>query len=762
MIVRINENNSDKYRQLFTEAYEFLEGLNNGSVTSGRGQFSSLAEYYGHIADLFDQQKYEYIMVPLDEEPFEINLNTRIITVPKSFSKCASVQTDVLAETIIFVSDRYFDYMDLANTEIYVQWTAPDGVKGATRVEMKDIESEPGKIKFAWPLNDAITKVPGVVKFAVRFFRIAEDMDNNDGTSKELVYSLNTLDAEIIIKAALQPEGPSKVEKPISENLFRRAIVNSNYSAVGVNPPVQPIYAEPGVDIAVLEEDKDGNDIIVPISNVTDEVVYIKVNNMTIEKFVAGKYFILVDNKYVKATEFNENETYFIEIMQGVKYVGLKNDTITLYVQAIAADTGEISYKWYYQAQDGKYNDKPYDCENYPEIGTFGTVNHETYIEVKNPQNVAHERYYEKKADGAYEEYTTRPIESGKTLYEKYSALTVPSSVGVTGLYHAAAWNTIHASGYVKVDNLTEDRFDTGEYYIKNNNGQYVAANSFNSKETYYMFVNESLTTKLPTESSDCLLPGPREIVISKDLADGAIFAAPEGSEDLIVKLDVEIKNDNYNPVISYDWRTSDVSEDNVFTNMDNAVNSIGNKNSYTVTEFIKNGLDDGWYGVAVTSELNRKKETKYSNIIKVTHKPKPPRLTFQEPEYVSVKEEPVTFKVVVDPEYLNINNKLLSDKIDYVWQMMIPDHTWTTVTGAEAGITIDENDKSAITIDNKFSYTFATFRCLVINELNGAKTIFDHSNDFIPENNKMGEFVKEPPYVYEDQKYFDFTVKNY
>jgi hypothetical protein len=59
-------------------------------------------------------------MVPLDEDPFIIDLNTRSITVPTSFSKCASVQTDMLAETIIFVVDRYFDYMDLANTEIYV------------------------------------------------------------------------------------------------------------------------------------------------------------------------------------------------------------------------------------------------------------------------------------------------------------------------------------------------------------------------------------------------------------------------------------------------------------------------------------------------------------------------------------------------------------------------------------------------------------------------------------------------------------------
>jgi hypothetical protein len=120
MIVQKNASNSDKYNELFANAYKFLESLNNGSVPAGKERFSNLAEYYGHIADLFDQQKYEYIMVPLDEDPFKIDLNTRKIDVPKSFSKCASVQTDILAETIIFVVDRYFDFMDLANTNIYV------------------------------------------------------------------------------------------------------------------------------------------------------------------------------------------------------------------------------------------------------------------------------------------------------------------------------------------------------------------------------------------------------------------------------------------------------------------------------------------------------------------------------------------------------------------------------------------------------------------------------------------------------------------
>ena len=94
MIVTLNNSNSDKYLNLFTEAYEYLKELDNGYVDLDKERFSSLAEYYSHMADFFENQKYKYVMLPLDEDPFLIDLNTRNITVPTSFNKCASVQKD--------------------------------------------------------------------------------------------------------------------------------------------------------------------------------------------------------------------------------------------------------------------------------------------------------------------------------------------------------------------------------------------------------------------------------------------------------------------------------------------------------------------------------------------------------------------------------------------------------------------------------------------------------------------------------------------
>lgn len=185
-----------------------------------------------------------YTMLPLDEEVFEINADTRTIKVPASFSKSAGMQKDHMAEMIVFTIDRYFDYMDLANTTIYVQWTAGN-VEGASLVhrDLYDLETIPGKIRFGWPLTSNITANPGLVKFSVRFFRANEN--------KEVVYSFNTLTAEITIKPSLQPEinADANVDSPMDDNLFKNAIVNSMYAAEGVTLPMNPEFGNPGLNL---------------------------------------------------------------------------------------------------------------------------------------------------------------------------------------------------------------------------------------------------------------------------------------------------------------------------------------------------------------------------------------------------------------------------------------------------------------------------------------------------------------------------------
>lgn len=158
----------------------------------------------------------KYTKLPLDEPYFEINANTRAILIPNEFKKNGiAVQGDDLAEIIYFKIDRYFDYMDLNNCEIYIQWELPKGnngqaIKSVSPAYIRDIESEPGKLIFGWAISDAITAQSGSLKFSVKFFEWDKPeeikIENNQITSdsnKKISYSFNTLTATVNIQPGI-------------------------------------------------------------------------------------------------------------------------------------------------------------------------------------------------------------------------------------------------------------------------------------------------------------------------------------------------------------------------------------------------------------------------------------------------------------------------------------------------------------------------------------------------------------------------------
>lgn len=94
--------------------------------------------------------------------------------------------------------DRFFDAMDLNNTEIYIEWETPKsknsgGIKSVSETYLKMIDDEnyPGKLIFGWAISDAITKDSGTLKFAVRFVQWNDE--------DKIVYSFNTLTAQATI-----------------------------------------------------------------------------------------------------------------------------------------------------------------------------------------------------------------------------------------------------------------------------------------------------------------------------------------------------------------------------------------------------------------------------------------------------------------------------------------------------------------------------------------------------------------------------------
>lgn len=437
MIVKVNEENQSKYINIFKEAFKFLKATGEYPelTASTADRFMNLNEYYHYMAEFFNRQAYKYVLLPRDETPFEIDLNARTVKVPTDFSKCASVQKDQIAELVIFSADRFFDYMDLANTLIYIQWITPEDKKnnipekvGATRIKMIDLETEPGKIRFAWPLTDEVTAVAGNVKFSVRFFRLANGADPNSDNAGDVVYSLNTIENIIPIKPALQPNLTiySNVERPIDDNLFKDAVVNSNYSNTGLIPPTNPVYADPG------------SDLIVSSGVVKDKVVYGAID---------------------------------------------EDNTLNMRVQAIVADGGDISYIWKYENDAGI---QTADCA----AADFGTVENKFVPFTNDEMNklakaggVIGERYFEKiDADGndtdtnAYNGPIDRNSQEfinivsdwidlnnipsdAKRLYTIYSVYTVaPGDTTVTGRYWATAKNTVGAGETMTTINGVDSR----------------------------------------------------------------------------------------------------------------------------------------------------------------------------------------------------------------------------------------------------------------------------------------------------------------
>ena len=77
-----------------------------------------------------------------------------------------------MCEIITFTIDRYFDYVDLTDTDIAIQWKTnqEEGMSLIKLVDIKTLESE-GKIRFGWPITKVLTKNAGNITFSVRFYK---------------------------------------------------------------------------------------------------------------------------------------------------------------------------------------------------------------------------------------------------------------------------------------------------------------------------------------------------------------------------------------------------------------------------------------------------------------------------------------------------------------------------------------------------------------------------------------------------------------
>lgn len=142
----------------------------------------------------------ETIILPTGKVLYEIDLSTRTIHGPETLS----VQSDHYAETVYFLIDRYYDNMDLAQTNCVVQYVS-NGESYVYAVPFCDVTTYEGKMIVPWTISASATKTAGTIKYFVKFYLVEgiTSPETGEVIDAAFTYSLNTLPATSTILKTL-------------------------------------------------------------------------------------------------------------------------------------------------------------------------------------------------------------------------------------------------------------------------------------------------------------------------------------------------------------------------------------------------------------------------------------------------------------------------------------------------------------------------------------------------------------------------------
>lgn len=134
-------------------------------------------------------------LYPDKDQIFEVDLNTRTISVPEFLS----VSKDHVAETVYFKIDRFYENVDLATKVGIIQYKNASGEEYVYPIPYYDLltyatwndelkTNNGSKMLLPWCIQGPATAAAGEIQFAIRFFQL--------NTNKEIIYDLNTLPAK--------------------------------------------------------------------------------------------------------------------------------------------------------------------------------------------------------------------------------------------------------------------------------------------------------------------------------------------------------------------------------------------------------------------------------------------------------------------------------------------------------------------------------------------------------------------------------------
>jgi hypothetical protein len=141
-------------------------------------------EYYAYLHQIQSNNPPTLALIPNREKIYEINLNDRTVETPEFLS----VEKDHASETVYFIVDRYYDYVDLSQMICAIHYVNAAGQARIYPVPFYDVQtySKDRKMLIPWNIGAGATAAAGTIKYSIRFYRL-----NELGTAFE--YNLNTL-----------------------------------------------------------------------------------------------------------------------------------------------------------------------------------------------------------------------------------------------------------------------------------------------------------------------------------------------------------------------------------------------------------------------------------------------------------------------------------------------------------------------------------------------------------------------------------------
>ena len=343
------------YSELFEKANNLLGYTENNEL-----YIKDIDMYFRNLGYIAERANGDisYFMLPIEEPLFEINANTRNITIPDEFKNGISVQGDEIAETIFFSIDRYFDTTDFYSDYIVpvVQWKYADEkdyhLSATTgKVVIEDKNSKTGgtiKVVFGWPVSSEVTERATNIQFGVRFYTIVNEAgelitnpaDYADGT---LEYSFSTLNALTRINPSLEIKLDSGDFDYVNKtDLIWRRMRNSGPADLNLQA-IMPIleYYLPGKDV-VVDLNEDGLYPIKVKATYPSGTVNSRLGKQ-IYQIIRGENELVAEGEVVSVYDNSINEPFGIDYLLSEDKT--RNSTDIYYT--LEAVDGDLIYKVY-------------------------------------------------------------------------------------------------------------------------------------------------------------------------------------------------------------------------------------------------------------------------------------------------------------------------------------------------------------------------------------------------------------------------------